>query len=74
MILKMKQSNIAVYMTVLLRCHLFENRITAQSPYERRREKTSILHMRKQRADQLRGYREADLRLCFRICNMLVFP
>ena len=22
-------------------------------------------------ADQLRGYREADLRLCFRICNML---
>ena len=23
-------------------------------------------------ADQLRGYREADLRLCFRICNMLV--
>ena len=25
-------------------------------------------------ADQLRGYREADLRLCFRICNLLVFP
>ena len=24
-------------------------------------------------ADQLRGYREADLRLCFRICNILVF-
>ena len=24
-------------------------------------------------ADQLRGYREADLRLCFRICKMLVF-
>ena len=24
-------------------------------------------------ADQLRGYREADLRLCVRICNMLVF-
>ena len=23
--------------------------------------------------DQLRGYREADLRLCFRICNMLDF-
>ena len=22
--------------------------------------------------DQLRGYREADLRLCFRICKMLV--
>ena len=24
-------------------------------------------------ADQLRGYREADLRLCFRMCKMLVF-
>ena len=24
-------------------------------------------------ADQLRGYREADLRLCFRIYKMLVF-
>ena len=24
-------------------------------------------------ADQLRGYREADLRLCFRICTLLVF-
>ena len=25
-------------------------------------------------ADQLRGYREADLRLCFRISRLLVFP
>ena len=24
-------------------------------------------------ADQLRGYREADLRLCFRPCKLLVF-
>ena len=24
-------------------------------------------------ADQIRGYREADLRLCFRICTTLVF-
>ena len=24
-------------------------------------------------ADQFRGYREADLRFCFRICKMLVF-
>ena len=24
-------------------------------------------------ADQLSGYREADLRLCFRICRLLVF-
>ena len=45
--------------------------------YEPRHEKANILHMRKQRrrsasrlqnkdADQLRGNREADLRLCFR--------
>ena len=26
-----------------------------------------------QAADQLRGYREADLRLCFRICKKVVF-
>ena len=25
-------------------------------------------------ADQLRGYRKADLRLCFRLCGLLVFP
>ena len=25
-------------------------------------------------ADQLHGHREADLRLCFRICRLLVFP
>ena len=25
-------------------------------------------------ADQLRGYREADLRLCFRLCKLLDFP
>ena len=25
-------------------------------------------------ADQLHGYREADLRLCFRLCKLLVFP
>ena len=25
-------------------------------------------------ADQLRGYREADLRLCFRLCRLFVFP
>ena len=24
-------------------------------------------------ADQLRGYREGDLRLCFRLCKLLVF-
>ena len=25
-------------------------------------------------ADQLRGYREADLHLCFRLCRLLVAP
>ena len=25
-------------------------------------------------ADKLRVYREADLRLCFRLCTLLVFP
>ena len=25
-------------------------------------------------ADQLRGYRKADLRHCFRLCRLLVFP
>ena len=25
-------------------------------------------------ADQLRDFREADLRLCFRLCRLLVFP
>ena len=25
-------------------------------------------------ADQFGGYREADLRLCFRLCRLLVFP
>ena len=25
-------------------------------------------------ADQLLGYREADLHLCFRLCRLLVFP
>ena len=25
-------------------------------------------------ADQLRGYSEADLRLCFRLCRLLFFP
>ena len=25
-------------------------------------------------ADQLRGYREADLHLCFSLCKLLVFP
>ena len=28
----------------------------------------------KKGADQFRGYREADLRLCFRLCILLVFP
>ena len=31
-------------------------------------------YSKKKGADQLRGYREADLRLCFRLCRLLVFP
>ena len=37
--------------------------------YEIRHEKTGFLHMRKQ-ADQLRGNREADQRLCFRYADI----
>ena len=37
-----------------------------------RREKTGFLHMRKQRADQLRGNREADQRLCFRYTDSTI--
>ena len=38
----------------------------ALNPYEPHREKTGFLHMRKKDADQLRGNREGDQRLCFR--------
>ena len=31
------------------------------------------LHGENKGADQLRGYRDADLRLCFRICKKPVF-
>ena len=41
--------------------------------YELRREKTRYLCSENKGADQLRGYREADLRLCFGICKTLVF-
>ena len=34
--------------------------------FEPRREKTGFLHMEKKDANQLRGIREADQRLCFR--------
>ena len=34
--------------------------------YEPRHEKNGCLHMRNKDADQLRGNREADQRLCFR--------
>ena len=32
-----------------------------------------FLYSENKGADQLRGYREADMRLCFRICKTLVF-
>ena len=35
--------------------------------------KTNYLCSENKGADQLRGYREADLRLCFRICKEPVF-
>ena len=50
--------------------------------YEPRCEKTGLRDFRpgptqtcskNKGADQLRGYREADLRLCFRICKKPVF-
>ena len=34
--------------------------------FEPRHEKTNILHVRKKDTDQLRGYLEANQRLCFR--------
>ena len=34
---------------------------------------TVLSEWRKQGADQLRSYCEADLRLCFRLCRLLVF-
>ena len=38
---------------------------TMLDTFEPRREKTNNLHMRNKDADQLRGNREADQRLCF---------
>ena len=35
--------------------------------------KTKALIRENKGADQLCGYSEADLRLCFRICKLLVF-
>ena len=40
--------------------------------YEPHCEKTGILHMRKQDADQLRGNREADQRLCIRYIDSTI--
>ena len=38
-----------------------------------RKLRDSTIRVAKTKADQLRGYREADLRLCFRICKNPVF-
>ena len=40
--------------------------------FEPYREKTGLLHMRKKDADQLRGNREADQRLCFRYIDSTI--
>ena len=37
-------------------------------------EESYYLNRENKGADQLRGYREADLCLCFRLCRLLVFP
>ena len=39
----------------------------------KKEEKLYYLCSENKGADQLRGYRKADLRLCFRICKSLVF-
>ena len=40
-----------------------------------RKQRNCTIHVAKTKAliTELRGYREADLRLCFRICRLLVF-
>ena len=48
---------------MLPKCSLLGRILKSSEP---RREKTGFLHMRKKDADQLRGNREADQRLCFR--------
>ena len=40
--------------------------------HEPRHTKINILHMRKKNADQLRGNREADQRLCFRYIDSAI--
>ena len=42
------------------------------SLYEPRREKTGFLYMQNKDADQLRGNREADQRLCFRYTDSTI--
>ena len=37
-------------------------------------EELNYLSIENKGADHLRGYRKADLRLCFRLCRLLVFP
>ena len=50
----------------------FDDSLLMLMIYEPRHEKTNILHMRKQGADQLRGNREADQRLCFRYIDSTI--
>ena len=63
----------------------FPNRSDTNQPVQARKRATSLKFRIKvekglyypssqnKGADQLRGYREADLRLCFRLCRLLVF-
>ena len=53
----------------------FDTNRTAQSQKQARGLKGLYFRCSENKgADQLRGYREADLRLCFRLCRLLVFP
>ena len=61
----------------------FPNRSDKNRPVQSQKQARSLIYLEEELhypssenkgADQLRGYREADLRLCFRLCRLLVFP
>ena len=54
-------------------CCLYPFELWIPITHEPRREKTVFLHIRKNKdADQLRGNREADQRLCFRYTDSTI--
>ena len=55
----------------------FPNRSNTNEPVQSQKQAEEGLYYpcsENKGADQLRGHREADLRLCFRLCRLLVFP